>query len=99
MLELRPNCGCCDCDLPPDVQNALICSYECTFCVDCATNVLSGTCPNCNGPLAVRPIRSADRLAMHPASEMRVLSDDPRCAALRAQRPSARKTDRGIVSA
>ena len=36
MLELRPNCECCDQDLPPDSPEARICSYECTFCRDCA---------------------------------------------------------------
>jgi hypothetical protein len=37
MLELRPNCECCDRDLPPDSPQAMICSFECTFCADCAT--------------------------------------------------------------
>jgi hypothetical protein len=31
MLELRPNCECCDKDLPPDSPEAFICSFECTF--------------------------------------------------------------------
>ena len=31
-LELRPNCECCDRDLPPASTVARICSYECTFC-------------------------------------------------------------------
>ncbi|MGO7163955.1 DUF1272 domain-containing protein, partial [Rhizobium johnstonii] len=30
MLELRPNCECCDKDLPPDSIEARICTYECT---------------------------------------------------------------------
>lgn len=37
MLELRPNCECCDRDLPGDSGDALICTFECTFCRDCAT--------------------------------------------------------------
>ena len=37
MLELRPNCECCDKDLPPDSPEAFICSFECTFCRDCMT--------------------------------------------------------------
>ena len=37
MLKLRPNCECCDKDLPPDAADALICTFECTFCADCAT--------------------------------------------------------------
>ena len=44
MLELRPNCECCDKDLPPQAD-ALICTYECTFCRDCGENVLKGICP------------------------------------------------------
>lgn len=73
MLELRPNCECCDRDLPPATPDARICSYECTFCADCASTKLHGTCPNCGGELVRRPIRSAARLATHPASTKRVL--------------------------
>lgn len=47
MLELRPNCECCDNDLPPESTSAYICSFECTFCVDCVTQQLQGRCPNC----------------------------------------------------
>ncbi|MFQ6564470.1 DUF1272 domain-containing protein, partial [Dickeya dianthicola] len=47
MLELRPNCECCDVDLPPDSLLARICSFECTFCADCAQDTLNGRCPNC----------------------------------------------------
>ncbi|EOQ53733.1 Uncharacterized protein conserved in bacteria [Klebsiella variicola] len=44
MLELRPNCECCDKDLPPDSPEAFICSFECTFCRDCMTARLHGYC-------------------------------------------------------
>jgi len=57
MLELRPNCECCDCDLPPEAANAMICTYECTFCADCVNNALSNVCPNCGGGFVPRPIR------------------------------------------
>ena len=57
MLELRPNCECCDCDLPPEAANAMICTYECTFCADCVNNVLSNVCLNCGGGFVPRPIR------------------------------------------
>ena len=40
MLEIRPNCELCDKDLPADSLDARVCSYECTFCADCATGVL-----------------------------------------------------------
>lgn len=72
MLQLRPNCECCDRDLPPDAPDALICSFECTFCRACATEVLRGRCPNCGGELVPRPRRPAERLAKHPASTERV---------------------------
>ncbi len=36
MLDLRPNCECCDKDLPNGASDALICTFECTFCADCA---------------------------------------------------------------
>jgi Protein of unknown function (DUF1272) len=38
-LQLRPNCEYCDKDLPAN-STARICSYECTFCADCAENKL-----------------------------------------------------------
>ena len=72
MLELRPNCECCDKDLPPDAADALICSFECTFCEACATAVLGGTCPNCGGELVVRPTRSLAKLVNNPASTQRI---------------------------
>jgi uncharacterized protein len=72
MLELRPNCECCDKDLPPDAD-AVICTYECTFCRDCAEHVLKGVCPNCGGNLVTRPIRPAAKLAKDPASTVRKL--------------------------
>ena len=57
MLELRPNCELCDCDLRPEDNRARIYSYECTFCVECVDNVLSNVCPNCGGGFVPRPIR------------------------------------------
>jgi hypothetical protein len=72
MLELRPNCENCDCDLPPDDSNALICTFECTFCRDCADGELKGLCPNCGGNLVSRPIRPPKMLLKYPASVTRV---------------------------
>jgi len=80
MLELRPNCECCDRDLPPESAHARICSFECTFCAECAQNVLNGRCPNCGGELVVRPRRPAEKLAKNPASTRRVVRNAP-CAA------------------
>ena len=73
MLELRPNCECCDRDLPPEATNAVICTFECTFCTDCAEGVLGDACPNCGGSFSARPIRPAAMLAKYPASTKRVL--------------------------
>ena len=72
MLQLRPNCECCDRDLPPDSAQARICTFECTFCADCADAVFGGICPNCGGNLVPRPIRPAAKLAKYPASIERV---------------------------
>lgn len=72
MLELRPNCECCNCDLPPESREARICSFECTFCVQCAEGVLLSVCPNCGGELVRRPIRPAAKLASNPPSTRRV---------------------------
>jgi hypothetical protein len=78
MLDLRPGCECCDKDLPPESTDALICSFECTFCVECATSVLKGKCPNCGGELVSRPRRPAGKLENNPASSQRVFN--PACA-------------------
>jgi hypothetical protein len=73
MLELRPNCECCDRDLPPESGEARICTFECTFCATCAEDVLGGRCPNCGGNLVARPVRPPEKLVKHPASVKRVL--------------------------
>lgn len=73
MLQLRPNCECCDKDLPPESMEARICSFECTFCASCAESALAGTCPNCGGELVTRPRRLASKLAKFPASTQRVV--------------------------
>ena len=79
MLELRPNCEWCDRDLPPDSADARICTYECTYCADCARDVLHDVCATCGGNLAERPIRPRESyrdgltlgLGHHPASSER----------------------------
>lgn len=79
MLELRPNCECCDRDLAPDSADARICTFECTFCADCVEARLKGVCPNCGGGFSVRPIRPANKLVKFPASTTRVVK--PGCVA------------------
>lgn len=57
MLELRPTCEHCDKPLPNGSVDAMICSFECTFCKDCVDNVLHNVCPNCGGGFEKRPTR------------------------------------------
>jgi hypothetical protein len=83
MLELRPNCECCDRDLPPESHLARICTFECTFCADCADNVFGGRCPNCGGDFTRRPVRPAALLTEYPASTERVTKPHPECAGAR----------------
>lgn len=77
-LELRPNCECCDRDLPPSSTDARICSFECTFCADCVETTLHDVCPNCGGGFVPRPIRPVNEwrsgvsLAGRPSSNRRV---------------------------
>jgi len=77
MLEIRPNCEFCDKDLPPQSGEAMICSYECTFCSDCVRIELNDVCPNCGGNFQPRPIRPRNEhrkgvcLANQPASTER----------------------------
>jgi hypothetical protein len=81
MLELRPNCECCDRDLPASSLDARICTFECTFCADCADVRFHGACPNCGGELIRRPVRPAAMLERYPASTERVSKPHPGCAA------------------
>lgn len=81
MLALRPNCECCDRDLPAGSLEARICTFECTFCADCADARFNGLCPNCGGELVRRPVRPASALARFPASTERVLKPHKACAA------------------
>ncbi|WP_397449827.1 DUF1272 domain-containing protein [Pseudomonas sp. NA-150] len=74
MLELRPSCEHCNTPLPADSTQALICSFECTFCAECVSKVLNNVCPNCGGGFAPRPIRPSrvdvggNTLAANPMS-------------------------------
>jgi uncharacterized protein len=68
MLELRPVCENCATPLPPEATNAMICTFECTFCRDCVEGVLGHVCPNCGGGLERRPIRPAGLLEVYPPS-------------------------------
>jgi hypothetical protein len=56
-LQMKDKCQKCPELLPPDGL-AFICSYECTFCGDCAEK-MHWNCPNCGGELVERPKRLA----------------------------------------
>lgn len=70
MLEMRPDCERCGAALPADEGGAFICSFECTFCAECA-DALDETCPNCGGELLDRPARVGAALIRYPASNER----------------------------
>lgn len=65
MLEMRPDCERCGADLPADASGAFICSFECTFCADCADQ-LDDLCPNCGGELMDRPTKVKSLYAKYP---------------------------------
>ena len=74
MLEIRPNCEHCNKDLPSDSLEAMICTFECTYCENCATEILKSVCPNCGGDFTKRPIRPKKLLEKYPASAKRVFN-------------------------
>src|SRR5215468_1556841 len=75
MLELRPTCENCNKALPPDSTEAMICSFECTFCRSCAETILGNVCPTCGGGFSPRPIRpqndwnGGNHLGEYPSSK------------------------------
>lgn len=71
MLEMRPTCETCSRDLAPASPDAMICSFECTFCRQCAGTTHGGRCPNCGGELVRRPVRLADLPDDDPAAAPR----------------------------
>jgi hypothetical protein len=68
VLQIKPNCENCGKLLPGDSSEAMICSFECTFCNDCVVNVLHNVCPNCGGGFERRPVRPAYLLDKYPVS-------------------------------
>jgi len=74
VLEIRPTCEHCNRPLLPDSLEARICSFECTFCATCVTELLGNVCPNCGGGFVPRPIRPSKNwkgdnyLGKYPAS-------------------------------
>ena len=77
MLEMRPICENCAKPLPNESSEAMICTYECTFCRDCVENVLENVCPNCGGGFTSRPTRPTNCVTRncvenHPVSTKRI---------------------------
>lgn len=73
MLELRSHCENCAKPLPPTSTDAMICTFECTFCSDCVTIVLENVCPNCGGGFEKRPVRPAQMLSKYPAQNESII--------------------------
>jgi len=69
MLEVRPSCENCNKKLPFDSEEAMICTFECTYCKDCVELVLQKVCPNCGGGFEKRPIRPEALLKKYPVSK------------------------------
>lgn len=70
MLEIRPTCENCNKNLPFDSSDAMICTFECTFCKDCVDSILKQVCSNCGGGFEKRPIRPKELLEKYPVSKI-----------------------------
>lgn len=74
MLEIRPNCEHCGKDLPNTSTEAMICSFECTYCKTCALEIFENVCPSCSGNFVERPIRPQKMIEKYPASTKRIFA-------------------------
>lgn len=72
MLEIRQCCENCGKTLPNDSNEAMICTFECTFCVQCVETILENVCPNCGGGFEKRPTRPNSQLSKYPISNDKV---------------------------
>lgn len=72
MLEIRPNCEHCNKDLPYNSEEAMICSFECTYCSNCAIEIFKNVCPSCGGNFQARPMRTKKEILQHPPSTHRI---------------------------
>jgi len=68
MLEIRPTCENCNKLLPYNSNEAMICTFECTYCKTCVKDILHHVCPNCGGEFEKRPIRPENLLKKYPVS-------------------------------
>ena len=74
MLDIRPNCEHCNKDLPNTSTEAMICSFECTYCKTCALEIFENVCPSCAGNFVLRPIRPSKCLEKYPTSTKRIFN-------------------------
>lgn len=74
MLKLKGYCENCEKLLPNNSSEAMICSFECTFCKDCVTQVLYNVCPNCGGGFEPRPTRPKHYLLKYPTVKEKVIN-------------------------
>lgn len=65
-MEIRLNCENCDKALPNESNEAMLCTFDCTFCKDCVDNLLKNVCPNCGGGFEKRPTRPKEHLDKNP---------------------------------
>lgn len=72
MLEIRISCEHCEKELPNNSSEAMICTYECTFCKECVDKVLNNVCPNCGGGFEKRPTRPKNCLSQNPSSTTKI---------------------------
>jgi len=68
VLEIRPNCQNCGKPVAAGSAKVYICSFERTYCANCAENKLNLKCDGCGGTLVQRPVRSRALLAKYPAA-------------------------------
>lgn len=71
-MEIRLNCENCDKSLPNGSDEAMICTFDCTFCVSCVNDLLKNVCPNCGGGFEKRPTRPQDYLEKYPPSTKKI---------------------------
>lgn len=67
MLEIRLSCENCGKPLPNESSEAMICTFECTYCKNCVETILHNVCPNCGGGFEKRPTKPINKLEKYPA--------------------------------
>jgi len=73
-MEIRENCENCYKPLPNGDDQAMICTFDCTFCKECVEQVLFNVCPNCGGGFEKRPIRPKQYMKKYPPSNKKIFN-------------------------